>query len=93
MMVWYPRPDDERKVRDHLIDQRLNGIPLTPGELRTWYQELWRLDRSLKPEVWDTLKVNLDNETFSDIRREYILIAREEVDAMLKWRIHRDDAR
>ncbi len=90
ILIWYPRsPDNDRNRRDALIDRILNGGPLSPGQWRTWYQELWRLPAECKPELWRVLEAKLDNKTVSDIRRGYILVAREEVDAMLKWRIYK----
>lgn len=85
LLLWYPTDDDQKKMR-RLIDRKLSGIPMTPGETRDWLIQVWRLDRSLKSELWIAISEGIDHADYKELRRQYVDVAHHEMNNMLRWR-------
>jgi hypothetical protein len=90
VLIWYPVEDEKRKML-RLIDRMLSGVPFSAGEKRDWLIQVWRMDRSLKYELWSTIAAGIDHYDYKKLRQEYTDVAHHEMNNMLRHRDkHRD---
>lgn len=77
--ILFPGDWDRKSARaDALISRILQGESLSPGELRSWCQEVYRLPRTLKQKVWGILIESIPSTNYREIQHEYREVKRQE---------------
>lgn len=89
IMAMFPTGRQERQA-DRIVDVITSGYPLTQGQLREWCAALFRLNPSLKSEVWEQLSKCIDHEFYKSLQCLYGEVESTETARMQWQRDHYD---